>query len=327
MSLCRTAAYGLEDRHRCADRQAHLGRYLGSGGQRSIRSISESLQALHRRSHLRFCRTGGESVAPSIIGQHPTSRARNQIPDSYAKRKVGYSPGKKLGSKHACPPQRLAPHLQLDTGADFQQSMPLPKNRQPVDVDRDQSGERLGYTTIKLPKCSLADAQHLRVTLRLCSARSILNNALSRFAARMNNDFVLPPNHGQEQPDGSPFRHHSQLAKRRSQSKTNANAFNCSITRKQGRKDSECSRSGSACRWPIPLSAHELLSSSRRCGCSWCAACPLICLTAHTSARRSEIVRARNAEVDLKNGWITIYERKAHDRKTTRRLPISASLK
>jgi len=54
---------------------------------------------------------------------------------------------------------------------------------------------------------------------------------------------------------------------------------------------------------------------------------PMFCFAAHTGARRSEIIRARVSDVDLKNGYVTIRERKkAHDRKTTRRVPISAAL-
>jgi integrase len=54
---------------------------------------------------------------------------------------------------------------------------------------------------------------------------------------------------------------------------------------------------------------------------------PMFCFGFHTGARRSEMLRARVSDVDLKNGWVTIHERKkAHDRKTTRRVPISAFL-
>jgi integrase len=54
---------------------------------------------------------------------------------------------------------------------------------------------------------------------------------------------------------------------------------------------------------------------------------PMFCFAAHTGARRSEILRARLSDVDLKNGWVTLHERKkAHDQKTTRRVPISAAL-
>jgi len=54
---------------------------------------------------------------------------------------------------------------------------------------------------------------------------------------------------------------------------------------------------------------------------------PMFVFAAHTGARRSEIARCRVSDIDLKNGWVTLRERKkAHDRKTTRRVPISAKL-
>lgn len=54
---------------------------------------------------------------------------------------------------------------------------------------------------------------------------------------------------------------------------------------------------------------------------------PMFCFAAHTGARRSEILRARLSDVDLKNGWVTLRERKkSHGQKTTRRVPISAAL-
>jgi Phage integrase family len=54
---------------------------------------------------------------------------------------------------------------------------------------------------------------------------------------------------------------------------------------------------------------------------------PMICFAAYTGTRRSEIARARVSDVDLKNGWITLHERKkAHDKKTTRRVPITPKL-
>jgi integrase len=54
---------------------------------------------------------------------------------------------------------------------------------------------------------------------------------------------------------------------------------------------------------------------------------PLFVFAAHTGARRSEIVRCRVTDVNLQTGWVTIHERKkAHDSKTTRRVPISARL-
>lgn len=54
---------------------------------------------------------------------------------------------------------------------------------------------------------------------------------------------------------------------------------------------------------------------------------PMFVFAAHTGARRSELMRARIQDVDLKKAWVTIHERKkAHDKKTTRRVPLSAKL-
>jgi integrase len=55
---------------------------------------------------------------------------------------------------------------------------------------------------------------------------------------------------------------------------------------------------------------------------------PMFCFAAYTGARRSEMLRARISDVDLKAGWVTLRERKrSHDQKTTRRVPICAALK
>lgn len=54
---------------------------------------------------------------------------------------------------------------------------------------------------------------------------------------------------------------------------------------------------------------------------------PMICFACYTGARRSEIARARVVDVDLTKGVVTLHERKkAHDRTTTRRVPITAAL-
>jgi integrase len=54
---------------------------------------------------------------------------------------------------------------------------------------------------------------------------------------------------------------------------------------------------------------------------------PMIVFAAHTGARRSEIMRCKIRDIDMKNRWVTLHERKkSHDKKTTRQVPISAKL-
>lgn len=54
---------------------------------------------------------------------------------------------------------------------------------------------------------------------------------------------------------------------------------------------------------------------------------PAFCFAAHTGARRSEILRARLADLDLEVGTVRVHEKKrAHDRRTTRRIPLSPFL-
>ncbi len=54
---------------------------------------------------------------------------------------------------------------------------------------------------------------------------------------------------------------------------------------------------------------------------------PMLASAAYTGARRSELVRARMEDVDLKSGVLTIREKKrARGSRTTRRVPISAPL-
>ncbi|MFO0847308.1 MAG: tyrosine-type recombinase/integrase [Gemmataceae bacterium] len=54
---------------------------------------------------------------------------------------------------------------------------------------------------------------------------------------------------------------------------------------------------------------------------------PLFCFAAHTGARRSEIVRAAPADLDLASGVVTIREKKRDQRRlTTRRVPLSPFL-
>lgn len=55
---------------------------------------------------------------------------------------------------------------------------------------------------------------------------------------------------------------------------------------------------------------------------------PLFVFAAHTGARRSEIARAKVPDVDFVHGVVTLHERKkSHDKKTTRRVPMSGLLK
>jgi integrase len=54
---------------------------------------------------------------------------------------------------------------------------------------------------------------------------------------------------------------------------------------------------------------------------------PMLCLAAHSGARRSEMLRARVNDVDLEAGVVTLHEKKrARDRRTSRRVPLSPFL-
>lgn len=54
---------------------------------------------------------------------------------------------------------------------------------------------------------------------------------------------------------------------------------------------------------------------------------PLVATAAHTGARKGELLRMRIGDVDFASGVVTIKEKKrAHDRRTTRRVPLSSSL-
>jgi integrase len=54
---------------------------------------------------------------------------------------------------------------------------------------------------------------------------------------------------------------------------------------------------------------------------------PMFCFLAHTGARRSEMLRARIADVDLDGGTVRIHEKKrAHGKITSRRVPLSPFL-
>jgi integrase len=54
---------------------------------------------------------------------------------------------------------------------------------------------------------------------------------------------------------------------------------------------------------------------------------PLVATAAHTGARKGELLRMRIGDVDFAAGVVTIKEKKrAHDRRTTRRVPLSSSL-
>src|SRR5205823_622102 len=54
---------------------------------------------------------------------------------------------------------------------------------------------------------------------------------------------------------------------------------------------------------------------------------PMFCFAAHTGARRSELLRARLADLDLEAGAVRVHEKKrAHGRQTSRRIPLSPFL-
>ncbi len=55
---------------------------------------------------------------------------------------------------------------------------------------------------------------------------------------------------------------------------------------------------------------------------------PMFVFAAHTGARRSEIIRSTLDDLDFENNLITIHERKkSHDKRTTRRVPMSPLLR
>jgi len=55
---------------------------------------------------------------------------------------------------------------------------------------------------------------------------------------------------------------------------------------------------------------------------------PMFVLAAHTGARRAEIMRLKVRDVDFDSNLITIHERKkSHEKRTTRRVPISPQLR
>jgi integrase len=55
---------------------------------------------------------------------------------------------------------------------------------------------------------------------------------------------------------------------------------------------------------------------------------PLVCFAAHTGARRSEVLRARVADVDLAGSTVLVREKKrARGQRTTRRVPLTPFLK
>ena len=52
---------------------------------------------------------------------------------------------------------------------------------------------------------------------------------------------------------------------------------------------------------------------------------PMVCLAAHTGARRSELLRLRVDDVDFASGTLMVHEKKrARGRRTSRRVPLSA---
>ena len=55
---------------------------------------------------------------------------------------------------------------------------------------------------------------------------------------------------------------------------------------------------------------------------------PMFVFAAHTGARRSEMIRSTLGDLDFDNNLITIHERKkSHDKRTTRRVPMSPLLR
>jgi integrase len=55
---------------------------------------------------------------------------------------------------------------------------------------------------------------------------------------------------------------------------------------------------------------------------------PMFVFAAHTGARRSELIRSTLDDLDFDHSLITIHERKkSHDKRTTRRVPMSALLR
>jgi integrase len=54
---------------------------------------------------------------------------------------------------------------------------------------------------------------------------------------------------------------------------------------------------------------------------------PIFCFAAHTGVRRSEIIRAKLADLDLESGTVRVHEKKrAHGKLTSRRIPLSPFL-
>jgi integrase len=54
---------------------------------------------------------------------------------------------------------------------------------------------------------------------------------------------------------------------------------------------------------------------------------PMVCMAAHTGARRSELIRAEVSDVDLESGHVTLREKKrVRGRQTSRRVPLSPFL-
>ncbi len=70
----------------------------------------------------------------------------------------------------------------------------------------------------------------------------------------------------------------------------------------------------------------ELLKELRQSGTlSWVY--PMVCFAAHTGARRSELLRARVADIDLEGKTVLIHEKKrVRGKRTTRRVPLSPFL-
>ena len=67
----------------------------------------------------------------------------------------------------------------------------------------------------------------------------------------------------------------------------------------------------------------ELLNHFRRCPAQ-AFLYPIVCLAAHTGARRSELLRNRVDDVDFSSGTVLLHEKKrARGRRTCRRVPLS----
>jgi integrase len=75
----------------------------------------------------------------------------------------------------------------------------------------------------------------------------------------------------------------------------------------------------------LPEVAEVLDHLRQKCTLPWVY--PMVCFAAHTGARRSEVLRARVADVDFAGKTVLIHEKKrVRGKRTTRRVPLSAFL-